>query len=86
MTLTFGALLQELIGYLVGGITGIASGLGTGITSLVTALFISGTGTTDDPYGLSVFGSVIAIFGGVSLAIGISRLIFKWIVSLGARN
>ena len=86
MTLTFQSILTELIGYLVGGITGIATGLGSGITALVKAFFVSGTGAENDPYTLTVFGAVVAIFGGISLAVGISRLIFNWIASLGATN
>ena len=78
------AVLQELIGLLVGGITGIASGIGTGVSNLVKDLFLDGTGTESDPYSLSIFGGVIGIFGGISLAIGLSRLIFNWISSLGA--
>ena len=86
VNLTFGNILQELIGYLVSGITGIASGLGTGITALVKAFFVSGTGAENDPYTLTVFGALVAIFGGISLAVGISRLIFNWVSSLGATN
>ena len=78
------AVLQELIALLVGGITGIASGIGTGVSNLVKDLFLDGAGTEADPYSLSIFGGVIGIFGGISLAIGLSRLIFNWISSLGA--
>ena len=78
------AVLQELIALLVGGITGIASGIGTGVSALVKDLFLDGAGTTESPYTLSIFGGVIGIFGGISLAIGLSRLIFNWISSLGA--
>ena len=78
------AVLQELIALLVGGITGIASGIGTGVSNLVKDLFLDGSGTEADPYALSIFGGVIGIFGGISLAIGLSRLIFNWISSLGA--
>lgn len=80
------AVLTELIQLLVGGITGIASGIGTGLSALVKDIFLDGTGTESDPYALSVFGGVIGIFAGISLAIGLSRLIFNWIVSLGASN
>ena len=78
------AVLQELIGLLVGGITGIASGIGTGLSALVKDLFLEGSGTEADPYALSIFGGVIGIFGGIALAIGLSRLVFNWIISLGA--
>lgn len=78
------AVLQELISLLVGGITGIASGIGTGLSTLVKDMFLEGSGTEADPYALSIFGGVIGIFGGIALAIGLSRLVFNWIVSLGS--
>ena len=79
--------LQEIVELLVGGITTLATGLGTGIQSLVTNLMtvttvVGGESTTS----LSAFGAFIAIFGGISLCIGISRLILHWATSLGARN
>ena len=33
--------------------------------------------------GLSTFGGVVAIFGGIALAVGITTLIFNWIRSIG---
>ena len=76
------AILTEMIQLLTGGITGMATGIGSGVQSLVTNLFIDSTGNTQT---LSVFGSVVCIFGGIALAVGLSRLIFNWIQSLGAR-
>lgn len=80
------AVLNELIQLLVGGITGIATGIGDGLSNLVQRIFLDGAGTDADPYSLSIFGGVIGIFAGISLAIGLSRLIFNWIVSLGAKD
>lgn len=79
----FVALLTEMIQILVGGITGIASGIGSGLTTLVTSIFVTGTGTTSDPYTLSVFGGVVCIFGGIALAVGLSKMVVRWIQSLG---
>lgn len=76
------AILTEMISLLTGGITGMATGIGSGVQSLVTNLFIDSTGQTQQ---LSVFGSVVCIFGGIALSVGLSRLIFNWIQSLGAR-
>lgn len=76
------AILTEMITLLTGGITGMATGIGSGVQSLVQNLFIDTTGNTQS---LSVFGSVVCIFGGIALAVGLSRLIFNWIQSLGAR-
>ena len=76
------AVLTEIISLLVGGITGIAEGIGEGLSTLATSIFLSGNAT--DGYQLSIFGGLIAVFGGISLAIGLSRLVVKWVASLGA--
>lgn len=73
-------ILTEIISLLTGGITGIATGIGTGLTNLVQEIFLTGSGETQT---LSVFGAVIVIFAGISLAIGLSRLVVKWVSSLG---
>ena len=73
--------LTEIIELLTAGITGIATGIGTGLTNLVTSIFLQGEG---DAMKLSVFGGVIVVFAGVSLAIGLSRWVVNWVTSLGA--
>lgn len=77
------ALLTEIISLLVGGITGIATGIGTGVQSLVSSLFITGEGSS---MALSTFGGMVAIFAGIGLAVGLSRLIFNWLITLGGRK
>lgn len=79
-------ILEDICEILVAGITNVASGIGTGLQSLVTAIFVSGTGTTDDPYALSIFGTVIVVFAGIALALGLSRWVVNFVASLGARN
>ena len=74
------AVLTEIISLLVGGITGIATGIGQGLSGLVTSIFLEGEG---DAMGLSVFGGVIVVFAGVSLAIGLSRWVTNWVTTLG---
>lgn len=75
------ALLTTIINLLVGGITGIASGIGGGLSSLVEKIFlVQGTGGAQE---LSIFGSVIIIFAGISLAIGLSRWVVNWLTSFG---
>lgn len=76
-------ILTAIIEILVGGITGIASGIGSGLSTLVTDIFVTGAGTTESPYALSVFGTVIVVFAGIALAIGLCRLVVKWISTLG---
>lgn len=74
-------ILSEIISLMVGGITGIAEGIGQGLSTLATQVFLSGT--SESGYTLSVFGSLVAIFAGISLAIGLSRLVVRWVSSLG---
>ena len=73
------ALLSEVIGILTGGITGIASGIGTGLSSLVSSIFIA-------EGGLTVFGTLVVVFAGISLAMGLCRWVVNFVTSLGARN
>lgn len=70
-------LLTEIIEILVGGITGIAEGIGSGLSTLAQSIFLTTEG------GLSVFGTITVIFAGISLAIGLCRLIVRWISTLG---
>lgn len=77
-------ILQEMITLLTGGITGIAEGVGSGLQALATNMFLDTT-QPESPT-LSAFGGLVVIFGGVSLAIGLCRLVFHFITSLGARN
>lgn len=74
-------ILTEFIELLVGGITSLATGIGSGVNGFVQDLFLTMDGTTVT--GLSTFGGVVAIFGGIALATGITTLIFNWIRSIG---
>lgn len=78
------ALLVEIIQLLVGGISGVATGIGNGLSELAKSIFIS-TGA-EGAQTLSVFGGLIVIFAGISLAIGLSRWVVNFVTSLGARN
>ncbi len=77
-----GAILTDFIELLVGGITELAAGIGAGVNGYVQDLFleVSDQGAIT---GLSTFGGVVAIFGGISLAVGLTTLIFNWIRSIG---
>lgn len=74
-------ILKQIIEILVGGITGIASGIGSGLTTLAQSIFL---GT--EPGSLSVFGGLVVVFAGISLAIGLCRWVVDWVTSLGSRN
>lgn len=66
-------ILNEIVGILVGGITGVATGVGQGLQSLATNIFLeTGEGGTQ---ALSVMGTLIVVFAGISLALG-----FLWLL------
>lgn len=77
------SILTEIIGLLGGGLATFAEKIGAGLNAFVTNLFVDSTGGTNT---LSTFGSVVAIFGGVALAIGLSKWITSWVSTLGARK
>ena len=77
------AILTAIIELLTGGITGVASGIGEGLSTLATKIFLTGSGDTQT---LSVFGSLIIIFAGISLALALCRWMVNFVTSLGARN
>ena len=79
------AVLQEIIQLITSGISQMATGIGTGIGNLVTEVFLK-TGTDGSVTGLSTFGGVIVIFAGISLAIGLSKLVVHWVSGLGGSN
>ena len=76
------AILTAIISLLTGGITGIATGIGGGLSSLVEKIFLV-EGSTTGTQELSIFGTVIIIFAGISLAIGLSRWVVNWLTSFG---
>lgn len=76
-------ILSQIVSLLTGGIVPVAGSLGEGLSTLVTDLFLSGTGEAQT---LSVFGQVVIIFAGISLALGLARWVVNFITSLGARN
>ena len=77
------AILTEIISLLTGGISGMATGIGGGLQALVQNIFIDSTGTTPT---LSAFGVVVVVFAGVGLAVGLSRLIVRFISTLGGHK
>lgn len=76
-------ILTEIIGILVGGISGVADGLGQGLSTLASSIFLSGSGETQS---LSAMGTLIVVFAGISLALGLARWTLNFVTSLGARN
>lgn len=74
----------DIITILVSGIQNLATGIGQGVASLVNALWFTTTGTGDNAVTtMSVFAIMVCSFAAIGLAVGLSRLIFGWLSSLG---
>lgn len=72
-------ILNNIVTLLTGGLTAMGTGIGTGINNFVQSLAVTNG-------EMSIFLGAVAIFGGVSLAVSLTRKIFSWIESLGARG
>lgn len=57
-------IVGQITTILISGIQNLASGIASGLNEMAQNLFVTGTGTTSDPYQLSTFGAIVAIFGG----------------------
>lgn len=76
------AIMTALTSALVGS-NGILTVVPQGIVTAFEALFISGTG---ESASLSVFATVMLVFGGIALAFGITKLVFNLVANkIGAR-
>ena len=75
--------VTEIVGIMTEGLTGIATGIGGGLSTLVQNIFLDASG---DEKKLSLFGGVIVVFAGISLAIGLSKWVVNWVTSLGASH
>lgn len=80
-------IVQDIVEILSAGITSLGTAIGSGISNFAQALAFQTVGTGADAHQeLSVYFVLVIVFAGVSLAIGLTRLIFMWLESLGARN
>lgn len=77
------SIVTEIIAILTAGITGLGQGIGAGIQTTVSSMFLDTTGTSPV---LSVFGGIVAVFAGLALAVGITRRLFNFLISLGGRR
>ena len=78
------SILTAIVEILVVGITKVANGIGAELSTLVQDIMVSGSGTTESPYALTTFGTIVVVFAGIGLALGLCRLIVHWITTLGA--
>lgn len=72
-------ILTQIIEILVGGIAGVAEGIGGGLSTLASSIFLA-------EGALSTFGTLVVVFAGIGLSIGLSRWVLNFVTSLGARN
>lgn len=79
------AILASIIELLTGGIAGMAKGIGSGLSTLAQSIFLE-VGAEGAITGLSAFGSLIVVFAGISLAVGLSKWVVNWVTSLGASH
>lgn len=76
-------ILTQIIEILVSGFTSFASGLGGGLNEFAESIFVT---VADGATTLTTFGTLVVVFAGLSLTIGISRWVLNFVASLGARN
>lgn len=77
------SLVTAIVQILVSGLTSIGTGIGGALSSMATSIFLSGEGNTAT---LSVFGTLIIVFGAISLGFSLTRWVLNFITSLGNRN
>lgn len=79
--MTGAQIVAEIVQILTAGITGLGQGIGAGISTTATAMFINSSNN-----GLSMWGVLVCVFAGIALAVGLTRLVFGFITTLGGRN
>ena len=77
------ALVTAIVEILVSAITGIATGVGKGLSTLASNIFFT---TSESTTTLSVLGTCILAFAGISLALSLCRWVVNFFTSLGSRN
>lgn len=73
-------IVSQIITILTAGLQGIATGIGGGLKALVDSVFFT---TAEGVTSMSTFGIMVVVFAGISLAIGLSRLVVRWLSTLG---
>lgn len=72
--------VTSMVNFIVSAFNTFVSGIGNGVTTFFQQIFLTNTGTTENPvYELSTFASVSLVMLGVSLAIGVTTLIVHWV-------
>lgn len=78
------SLLTEIIQLLVGGISEFGKGIGSSLNNCVTSMFLVTSGSGENATtSLSVFGGIVVIFAAIGLAVGLTKLVYHFVTSLG---
>lgn len=75
--------ISEFVSILVGSVVDLGTGVAEGIANMASALFLKVNSETGAVTGLSIFGSLIGLFAGLGLAVGVTTKTFIWITKLG---
>jgi len=77
-------LLQAIVELLTSGLVSMGEGIGTGVSSFIQDLvWAAGTEGAGAP---SAFILIVAVMGGISLAVSLGRRLFGFVFSLGGRR
>lgn len=71
--MTAGAVATSIIGAITSGLTGLVTAIPTAIKSTFESLFFDGTGESQSVSNMLI---VLAVFGGITLAFGLSKMVW----------
>lgn len=73
-------LVTQIVQIIVSGITEMGKGIGAGISGAVQAMAFT---TSGESTTMSVWFIVVLAFAGISLAVGLTRLVYTFLTTLG---
>lgn len=73
-------LVTQIVQIIVSGITEMGKGIGSGISGAVQAMAFTTSGETTT---MSVWFIAVLAFAGISLAVGLTRLVYSFLTTLG---
>ena len=76
-------IMTQILQILFAGLTTTATSMGGAIVAMVQAVFLTGTG---ENITLNIFGQLVVVFAGISLALQLFRWSLGFITSFGRRN